>query len=218
MYSLSLTLEILFLPFPPLLWTPGNGLLWTVISQVPLSSGFQGVWPMGGIHCRRWGRGRRRIRQSGGERESSGYLFLQLLLCQVTFGNDDIPVLCAAPVGLSCSESLGFDQILFRFPLQDQDGSSFSLLLVQARCTALGPLYPAQTFSCTFQTCPLIPAWSLADTDARVELSHCHPGTVGQSTSLEGSRFLYLKKCSGGEGGLISCPRVPSSADICTST
>ena len=54
MYSLSLTLEILFLPLPPLLWTPVNGLLWTVISQVPLSSGFQGVWPMGGIHCRWW--------------------------------------------------------------------------------------------------------------------------------------------------------------------
>lgn len=51
------------------------------------------------------------------ERESSGYLFLQLLLCQVTSGNDDVPPLCATPVGLSCSDSLGFDQILFPFSL-----------------------------------------------------------------------------------------------------
>ena len=54
MYSLSLTLEILFLPLLPLLWAPGNGLLWTVITQVPLSSGFQGIWLMGGIHCEWW--------------------------------------------------------------------------------------------------------------------------------------------------------------------
>ena len=52
MYSLNLALEILLLPLPPLLWAPG--LLWTVITQVPLSSSFQGVWPMGGINCGRW--------------------------------------------------------------------------------------------------------------------------------------------------------------------
>lgn len=54
MYSLNVALEILFLPLPPLLWAPGNGLLWTVITQVPLSSSFQGVWPMGGINCGQW--------------------------------------------------------------------------------------------------------------------------------------------------------------------
>ena len=80
----------------------------------PLASRGFGQWE---VSIAGGGEGRRRIRESGGERESSGYLFLQLLLCQVTSGNDDIPLLCAAPVGLSCSDSLGFDQILFPFPL-----------------------------------------------------------------------------------------------------
>ena len=93
MYSLSLTLEILFLPLLPLLWAPGNGLLWTVITQVPLSSGFQGIWLMVGIHCEWWwGEGGGSESQEERERESSGYLFLQLLLCQVTSGNNDVPL------------------------------------------------------------------------------------------------------------------------------
>lgn len=112
------------------------------------------------------GRGRRRIRESvRRERESSGYLFLQLLLCQVTSGNDDVPPLCATPVGLSCSDSSVSDQTV---PFSRTRTKQLLLLLVQACCTDLGPLHPAQTFSYTLKFVS-DSAWSLADTVARVD-------------------------------------------------
>lgn len=119
-YSQLPTSDLLFTHFCPVLG-PRRLTSTDRITQAPLSSGFQWVWPMGGINGRR-----RKISELGGKR-SLGIYFCSFL-GQVTFGRDCVLLPRATPsVGLFLSDSLSFSQVLLS-SLRPKDANSFFLL------------------------------------------------------------------------------------------
>lgn len=121
-------------------------------------------------------------------KERSRYLFLQLPLSQVTSGNDAVSLL-ACPLPTTSALTRFYSPSHFR----PKHGNSSSLLLVQACCTIPRPPSPCPYLQLHFLNVLSVscqdPSWH----KAVVELSHHHPGTFGQSSSVDGPWFLYLK-------------------------
>lgn len=177
------------------------------ITQAPLSSGFQWVWPLGGIGGRR-----RKIRELGGKRGLgiyfSSFLSARSHLAMIVFFFFVPHFLLACPFLIASA----FTRFCSPHYFGSKDANSFSLL----RCPLLVP-FTLPTPSVVPLECALFPARTLAATSAIVELFHHHLGTFGQSASLDGPEFLYLKSAEVAKGGLVSCLRAPSISAICTS-
>lgn len=164
------------------------------ITQASLTLGFQWIWPMGGISG-----GGRRIRELGGKRgldiyfssslSARSHLAMMVFLYFVPY----LLLGCPFPTGSV------FTRLCSPSHFRTRMVTAFPCCWFGPAAQSPGPLYPAHTFSYTLWMCPLVAARTLADTNAIVELSHYSPGTFGQSTSLDGSQFLCVKKCWCGE-------------------
>lgn len=123
MASLSLIFQIPSLPFPTLLWAPGDWLRWTASPRL--------LCPLASCGFAQWGKEEdQRVRK----KELSGHLFLQLPVCWVTFGRDCVPLpVSHLLLGCPFRTAPAFTRPCSPFHFRPQDGSNF-LLLAQACC------------------------------------------------------------------------------------